>query len=365
VCVKIPEPVEQSINDAVTRGLATELGDRGLLLRAGDLAVVESETTALGARLLNRVIQQCYSSIVPAGVGPVVQFEQPGDVARIGAALAFGAVAAAVFASTGRAVVRLTRPTELCCATFNLGIGVIDGVCDGNAETGERLLKHIQGADLVGAALQARGPGWLRDGLPASLAADHSVAFVMDLIEAFFETLHVVYPGEIGAHVRSTVGDHLALALESEARSVCRSLVPSSRGQLIECSRRTSVLPFEIIETLATGGPASCTPSAGTLLGEAMWRIDDLVDLCQDARRGALNGVLLAATEERPRHAGDGERYHLADIERLLASSDIASAATKAAASLLSGLGLTGDVTGPPQRAFLLFVQRYAAIPPQ
>ena len=37
-----------------------------------------------------------------------------------------------------------------------------------------------------------------------------------------------------------------------------------------------------------------------------MWRIDDLVDLCQDARPGALNAILLAATgpDRRPLDIG-------------------------------------------------------------
>jgi len=48
------------------------------------------------------------------------------------------------------------------------------------------------------------------------------------------------------------------------------------------------VLPFEIIETLATGA----TTAAGTDLGEAMWRIDDLVDLGRDASSGALNWIV-------------------------------------------------------------------------
>jgi hypothetical protein len=353
--VKIPARLQRSIEDAIAHHLATELGDRGLLLTAGDLAVAEAETAALGERLLTRVLEQCY----PVIDGLTVEFEGGGDVARIGGALAFGAVTATVLASGHTE--GLTGAAELLCATFNLAIGLVDGVCDGDVETGERLLNHLQGADVIGAATDCRGPGWLREGLPLSLAANPSVAFTVDIIEAFFDTLHRVYSDEAVTHVRRIVGDQLALALATEAQSVGRSLIGSSHERAIECSRGTSVLPFEIIETLSTGARTSEAPTAGTLLGEAMWRVDDLVDLCDDARFGALNGVLVAASNHR--RVDGSERYQLPDLERLLATSDIASVAARAAECLREGLRLAGGVTGREQNAFLQFIQRYAGIP--
>ena len=138
-------------------------------------------------------------------------------------------------------------------------------------------------------------------------------AFTVEIIEVFFETLHAVYPGEAWLHLRAASAAQLDAALEAERAVGRRGGGPTDRERLIECSRLTSVLPFEIIETLAAGGRAHDRPSAGTLLGEAMWRIDDLVDLCQDARSGALNSVLLTATEAR---------RGVAALERLLASTE-------------------------------------------
>ena len=136
----------------------------------------------------------------------------------------------------------------------------------------------------------------------------------------------------------------------------------TAREQLIECSRLTSVLPFQIIETLAGGADAPPSRRAGTLLGEAMWRIDDLVDLCDDARSGALNGVLLAATPDAGVRSG---RDLSAALERLLASTDIACAAAEAAERLLAGLQRCGgDAADDHGRLFLYFVQRYAGIAP-
>jgi hypothetical protein len=365
VAVEIPERIEQAVDDAVAHHLATGLGDRGLLLTAADLAVAEAQAAALGQRLLTRVLHQCYPMIRDAGDDAALEFERSSDVARIGATLTFGAVTSTVLAARQGDRERLPGCVELLCATFNLGIGLIDGVCDGDAESGERLLTHLHGADLFGAAADNRGPGWLRRGLPGPLAADPAMAFTVDIIEAFFQTLHVVYPDATGAHVRRRVGGQLIRALASESQSVGRGLVGSSREGLIECSRATSVLPFQIIETLALGGPTSTTPSAGTLLGEAMWRIDDLVDLCDDARCGALNSVLVAASGVDAAQRAGGQRYRLVDLERLLASSDIASAAAAGAESLRAGLQLAGEVTAPDRIAFLRFIQMYTAIPPR
>ena len=111
------------------------------------------------------------------------------------------------------------------------------------------------------------------------------------------------------------------------------------------------MLPFQIIEALAAGDYASAEPTAGTQLGEAMWRIDDLVDLPQDARSGSLNGVLLAA-------APPGEPDLHVALERLLASTDVARAAAEAAAKLEAGLQRAGGQAAP----FLSFIQRYAGI---
>ncbi len=360
VALKIPEPLEDAIDIVVADHLATHLGDRGLLLTHGDLAVAETETAKLGQRLLTCVLQQCYPALW-SGEATALEFDRASDVARIGAALAFGAVTSTVLASRPRAPERLAGSCELLCATFNLGIGLIDGLCDGDAQTGERLLHHIRAADLGGAAHGRRTTGWLSAGLPHPMVTDPTVVFTVNVIETFFHTLHDVYPDGPGAHVRRVVGRQLHLALESESQSVGWTRAPASRVQLIECSRATSVLPFEIIEMLATGGRPSGTPSPGTLLGEAMWRIDDLVDLCDDARRSALNGVLLAVRDEEPAQKDGAERYSLSDVERLLASPVIASAAVRAAENLDAGLQLTSA----GRTAFVHFVQRYAALPPE
>lgn len=354
--MEIPARIEQAVGDSVTRHLETELGDRGLLLTAEGLAAAEAEAARRGARLLTSVIDQCYPTSRHESRALAVEFESERAAARLGAALAFGAMTARVLVSGER---ELAGSVELLCAIFNLGIGLVDGVCDEDAETGGALLELVQRQDLAQAAEAPRGRGWLRATLSPALAADWTVAFTVDVIEAFFETLHAAYPGEAWSRLRRGVGTQLDAALGAERESVIRSAGQRAPERLLECSRLTSVIPFQIIEALACGDGAPTEPSAGTQLGEAVWRIDDLVDLCQDARSGSLNGVLLAAT------TGAGERDLLAALEHLVGSTDIACAATEAAERLLAGLQLAGAPEDYPRTAFLHFIQRYAGIAPR
>lgn len=314
------------------------MGDRGLLLTADALAAAEADATEQGTHLLNRVVHLVYPPEA------AIEFESERGAARMASALAFGAATARVL------VPGAAESTELVCGMFNLGIGLVDEVCDGDAEIGGALLEIVQRQDPAGAAAESRPRGWLRVALPPSLAADPTVAFTVEIVETFFETLHTVYPDGRWSPHRRRVGAQLGAALEAERRSVLRS-ADETREQLVECSRLTSVLPFQIIEALAAGDFASAEPTAGTQLGEAMWRIDDLVDLSQDARSGSLNGVLLAAA--RP-----GERDLDAALGRLLTSTDIARAAAEAAAKLQAGLQQAGGHAAP----FLYFIQRYAGI---
>jgi hypothetical protein len=359
--LEIPGHIEQAVGAAVARQLETELGDRGLLLRADDLASASIEAARRGRDLLPRIIARCYPSESEGGMGLTVEFDDEHAAARIETALAFGAAAAGALGRCERGVGPSAGSIELICAIFNLGIGLVDSLCDADSATGEALLTLVQGQDLAAASEAPRERGWLRAEAPAApaLADDPAAAFTVEIIESFFELLHESYPDETWLTLRRAVGAQLCAALAAERQTVVRSPDAITRDQLIECSRLTSVLPFQIIETLACGADTAQEPSAGTRLGEAMWRIDDLVDLCDDARSGSLNGVLLAAT---PTDGHPGERDSLAALERLLASEAIACAAAEAAEWLLAGLRLGGNTDDQP--LFLHFVLRYTGITP-
>ena len=124
--LKIPKTLESAIDAAVSRHLEAELADRSLLLTSADLAIAEAKTAVLGRRLMTSVLKQCY----PEADGLTVEFERTGDIGRIGAALAFGAVTSRVFASSVGDRSRRRAAIELLCGTFNLAIGLVDGICD-------------------------------------------------------------------------------------------------------------------------------------------------------------------------------------------------------------------------------------------
>ena len=355
--MQIPEQLRQSIDDAVGCSLCTELDARGLLLTRAASASATTDAARSGAALLRRLVAHCYQNSLHGDQTIDVEFDDDQAATRIGLALAFGSVTANLLMPRRPHGERPTGSVDLLCAVFNLGIGLVDGLCDDDPQLGLGLLQAL---DLSGAARE-RGPGdRLRSALPASLAADPTVAFTVRIIEAFFDLLHSSYPGDQRFTLRDHVGARLEEALEAEIQSVGRSVEIAARDQLIECSRRTSVLPFQIIEHLATGDPALPTPAAGTLLGEAIWRIDDLVDLTQDVSHGALNAVLLAAEEPWPAAAPD----EVAALDRILRSHAIPFAAARAAECLDAGLKAAagGAAAAEDRQLFLSFVHRYAGI---
>ena len=358
--VGIPEQLRRVIGDAVSCSLCTELDTRGLLLTHAASSSATTDAARWGGALLHRVVAHCYQSSLQGDRAADVEFDDDQAATRIELALAFGSVTANLLTPRRLHRGRPTGSVDLLCAVFNLGIGLIDGLCDGAPQLGLRLLRVVQTLDLSGAARERVLGDRLQSALPASLAADPTAAFTSRIIEAFFDLLHSNYPGDERLTLRDQVGARLEEALEAETRSVDRSAEIASRDQLIECSRRTSVLPFQIIEHLATGDPALPSPTAGALLGEAMWRIDDLVDLAQDASDGSLNAVLLVAEEPWPTATPDG----VAALERVLRSRAIPLAAAQAAEYLDAGLKAApgGTAASEDRRLFLSFVHRYAGI---
>ncbi|MGY3677073.1 hypothetical protein [Streptomyces sp. TE33382] len=358
--MEIPEQLREKVDRTVRRSLSTEFEARGLLLSHAAYDAAMTDAARSGERLLRRVVEICYAN-EPEGVREI-EFDDDQAALRIGLGLAFGSVTASLIASPGQTRREQAAAIDVSCAAFNLSAGLLDGLCDGTPALGLEFLRIVQAVDLAGAARDRWPAGRLRAALPAPFSADPTVDFTARMIEAFVDALHAGHPGDEGATARDRVGVLLADALEAEHRTVQRSPEFVARDQLIECSRRTSVLPFQIIEHIATGTPALASPTAGTLLGEAMWRIDDLVDLTQDTDDGALNSVLLAAGEPWSASAGD----RIGALEEVIASDVIALTAVEAAEHLKAGLAAASDGKAESKvgRQFLSFVQRYAELAP-
>ena len=346
----VPDDICEAIDQTVTGHLATELGRRGLVLSADRFAVAEAQAAGDGERLLTTAIHRCYPMSEYDTQVLTLEFGGEREASRVRSALSFGSATATLLMSPlqpeGRA-----GSIRLLSAILNLGIGLLDGLCDGDADTGLRLLELIAQGDVAEVARDPRPRGWLRVELPAEWEADPGVSFAADVVETFFAMLHATYPGDPWSRLRDEVGDQLVAALEAERASLVASFANATRAQLMQYSYATSVLPFQIVGTLAAGDHAS---SRAQFLGEAVWRIDDLVDLCDDARTGALNSVLLATT-------GSGRGA----LEQLLASEEIARVAAEAGDSLSRGVARTdGHVASRSADVFLQFIARYAGIGP-
>jgi hypothetical protein len=358
----LPEDLDQAITGAVTSHLTRELSERGLLLSADRMAAAEAHATREGQRLCTWIAHGC-----APGARLSITAARKADAARLGAALAFGAAVGRLLSPRHDDDRQSPASVEVLCAIFNLTIGLVDGFCDGDPANGVRLLGLLRAANLLEAVSTRPQSDWLRAQVPA-FSQDAPVAAIVELVEMFGRTIHSVYPGERWTALRERVGQQLEAALDAEQQSIEWLHRQASREQLLECSRLTSVLPFQIIQTLAGGDVRNAEASAATLLGEATWQIDDLVDICADVRSGALNSILLAATDSsEPSSRGEDPMATLASI---IDSPDIARAAARAADNLTSGLRLTParrDYSTEARRMrpmFVHFLQRYAGIAP-
>ncbi len=162
----IPASIERTVADVVARWLGAELDGRTRLLAVDELAAAEAEAARRGASLLTSLLHRCYLGARLGGSEVAFNFGDRGGGARLQAALAFGAVTARVLAPDLR-----KSNIEFVSATLDLGIGLVDSLCDADAdaETGGILLKLIQAHDLLATARRKRARGWLRATVPPSL----------------------------------------------------------------------------------------------------------------------------------------------------------------------------------------------------
>jgi hypothetical protein len=349
----VMDDLEIVIRESVIRCLSAELGERGLLLTADQIAAAQADAARDGARLWALVAHGRAPVTISDGTTLGFDVLRDANASRLDASLAFGAAVAALL--TPDPPVRVA--VETVCAIFNLGAGVVDGVCDRNPAAGVRLLEVAQAGIADAVSTRCRSD-WLQARIPRELSNDLLVGFTAAVVEALVDAVHAAYPQDDAARRRA--GRALEAALEVEYRSIGWSTMNVPLAQLTDWSRMTSVLPFQIIHVLVGGEPIG-EPSAATLLGEATWLIDDLVDLLQDARTGALNAVLLAAVGRAGLPNWPASRPEI--LETLVDSDDLADAAARAAECLASGLQLAGDGRERSARSFVHFLQRYVGIP--
>jgi hypothetical protein len=357
----VPPDIERALEAMVVHHLRSEFRARGLLLPADVFERAAAGTMQRGESLFAEFVERWCGVRLQDGMNMSLRFQSAETRSHIGAALTFGAVSADLLAACPEGA--LARSARLC-AIFNLGIGIVDSLCDEDAGVGITLLDLLEGDVLMACAETARARGWLRAALPDAYARNAALGFTADVIEVFFDELHSMWPDGQSADLRWLVGSQLAGALAAEHHSVCWQPDVAGRERSLATSRLTSVLPFQIIETLARGAITTDEWKTGTLLGEAFWRIDDLTDLCSDTRGGALNGVLLRAWGEGAE--ADGCYDPSSAIGGLLDSTLIATIAAEAADRLAtaSSTGHSGGASLGAVSEFLYFIQSYAGISP-
>ena len=176
--------------DTVRRHIGTALEQRGLLCGAAVLEESDAYVAAHARDLPKRALPLWYPEL-DGPVGVAVNFGDAHTSARAGGALAFGAVAATLMAPAHAAV---AGPATMACGLFNLGVGLVDGLCDSEPPAGTLLLDIVESGDLQGATERPRARGWLLAALPRRLATHPSLSFTLRVMEAFLELVHLVFP---------------------------------------------------------------------------------------------------------------------------------------------------------------------------
>jgi hypothetical protein len=109
----------------------------GLLLTRAASASATTDAARWGAALLRRVVAHCYQDRWQDDRVPNVEFDDDQAETRIEFAFAFGSVTANLLTPPWRTDRGLPAGSvDMLCAVFNLGIGLVDGLCDGTPQLG-------------------------------------------------------------------------------------------------------------------------------------------------------------------------------------------------------------------------------------
>ncbi len=213
-------------------------------------------------------------------------------------------------------------------AVLILGTAAVDQLLDGSRRRRDALLAVLNRDLLAAAAERDTGQRALAE---ASLtAADPGVRYVLALVSAFFQRLQHC---SLAEDWYQRICDLLRQAYDAELRTIsARPPEPPGDG-ILQAHLSARVLPLQVISAIQCGlrghacaesGHDKCTRAA-QLLGEVIAAVDDLADLCADARTGAVNSLLaqsagpgLAAEQRSPSRAligvlSSGACWHAVD----------------------------------------------------
>jgi hypothetical protein len=318
--------------------LLRALLDAGMLIDDARFDKIRLEAAAASTRHLSSVVQTI-SGRQPAVITNSFGFSRAAMERVFGhgwqQASGFAALAG-VRAHSAPAVARLG-------GLLSLGIVLFDHVIDNLAERGSILLEELNPSVLFSSSVGARTRH-------VDLAVDFLAALALEIVagarrlggrpddsETFVQLLNAMYRGE------------------SMSVAIRRIDAPPSR-EVWEFMRCKSALPATAVGVVALlGNPTASNAqrdlvaAAATLMGDAFWIVDDLVDIQSDWEAGCWSRPLWLLQKQTGENPGSGETA----IRRVLDTGIAASEAQ------LLGLVLTqlAAVAGASERRLLRPVQ--------
>lgn len=188
-------------------------------------------------------------------------------------------------------------------AVLILGTAAVDQLLDASPRRRDALLATLSRGLLIAAADRSTGQRALAE---ASLAAqDADIRYVLGLVSAFFLRLTRC---DLDEFWYQRICNLLLQGYDAELRTLASSPPGRPSTEILQAHLSARVLPFRVISAIQCGlcrhacddsDQGSCARAA-QLLGEAVAAVDDLADLCADARHGAANSLLnLSADPDR------------------------------------------------------------------
>lgn len=247
----------------------------------------------LGQRLRNGPIRKAVGEECFSILGSRATFGEANRrvAARVPAVLALGHELGACLHMLSSGDEATARRIGERCALLNLGISIVDVICDNLPDIASRLgelldenrLRALGKEDIAAAQLRYDAAG----------LEQRELRLLLTIVAAFFSF-------ELKDDRSSAEEDGLVSLLVRAYRAEMRSVSPATLmcGEALAVAREKATLPFVVIGEIARD-PAS--PAGQRLpmdrlvedIAVTFWLTDDVVDLASDVRSGALNALLV------------------------------------------------------------------------
>ena len=178
---------------------------------------------------------------------------------------------------------------------FNVGISIFDYICDEDPKKFDYLKMLINEERLLDISRDESRMNEFQ--LVCDATTSSELRLILKIIAGFYKKLQSFYRPD-----RADSWNKVVLSLLSAYNFEIKSATSGgySEEEVIEISKRKSIMPFIIIDYISqlTTAPSSENQMKNNTtcienLGEIFWLTDDLVDVNQDLESGYLNSLLL------------------------------------------------------------------------